>query len=168
MCISTNKGQTWAIDFLIGTVMFFIALFVFYQYYSNTSTMDVGELQTIRRDAQAISNSLLSEGYPENWNDTEVERIGIVDEGYRLNESKLTSLTAMDYPTTKSILNTRYDYYFYFLDTNEQTANISTYGKPGVNMTNVEEIEDPDKIVTLSRFVLYNNKIERMVIYVWD
>jgi len=148
--------------------MFFIALFIFYQYYSNTVAIDVGELQNVRRDAQALSEYLMSSGYPADWNETNVEQIGLVEEGYRLNESKLGNLTVLNYDDTRKLFNTKYDYYFYFIDKNNQVANISTYGKPGINMTNVEEVEDPKKIVTLSRFVFYERNMYRMVLYVWD
>lgn len=148
--------------------MFFIALFVFYQYYSNTVSMDVGEIQNIRRDAQSISNFIMSGGYPEEWNSTNVDEIGIAEDNFRLNDAKLANLTEMDYDKTRGLLNTQYDYYLYFMDKNKQEANISAYGKPGINITNIEEIEDPKKIVTLSRFVFYNRNIYRMVLYVWD
>jgi len=148
--------------------MFFIALFVFYQYYSNTVSIDIGEVQNVRRDAQSISNFIMSGGYPEDWNSTEVGEIGIVDDNFRLNDAKLSNLTEMDYDTTRELLNTKYDYYLYFMDKNKQVANISAYGKPGINMTNIEEVEDPKKIITLSRFVFHDRNIYRMVLYVWD
>jgi hypothetical protein len=147
--------------------MFFIALFVFYQYYSNTTSMDVGDIDNVRIEAQAISNFLMTEGYPENWNSTNIQRIGIVDQNYKLNETKLAELTSMDYKTTKDLLNTKYDYYIYFLKNNGELANISSYGKPGINSTNLQEIENPKKVVSLSRFVFYNRKINRMVLNVW-
>ena len=148
--------------------MFFVALFVFYQYYSNTTSMDIGEVQNVRIEAQAISNFLMSEGYPENWNSTNVQRIGIVDQNFRLNEAKLNELALMEYSTTRGILDTKYDYYLYFLEKNGEAANITAYGKPGINSTNIEEIENPKKIVSLSRFVFYDRKIIRMVLNVWD
>jgi hypothetical protein len=148
--------------------MFFVSLFVFYQYYSNTTSIDIGDVQNVRIEAQAISNFLMSEGHPENWNSTNVQRIGIVDQNFRLNESKLNELALLEYSTTRGILDTKYDYYFYFLEKNGEIANITAYGKPGINSTNLEEIEDPKKVVSLSRFVFYNRKIIRMVLNVWD
>ncbi len=148
--------------------MFIITLVIFYQYYSNTVAIDLGEVESVRRDAYMISNFLMSEGYPADWNSTSVEHIGVVEENFRLNNSKLQTLTTLDYDTTRRLFNTKYNYYFYFLDKNKQVANMSTYGKPGINMTNVEEIEDPNKIVTISRFIFFERKIYRMVLYVWD
>lgn len=148
--------------------MFFIALFIFYQYYSNTVSIDVGEIENVRRDAQTISNFLMSPGYPANWNSTDVGQIGIVEDGFRLNDSKLANLTAIDYDTTRKLFNTKYDYYFYFINKENEVANISAYGKPGINITNIEEVENPKKIVSLSRFVFYNKNVYRMVLNVWE
>lgn len=155
-------------DFLVGTVMFFTALFVFYGYYSNSASSSTGSIDHMRRDAQSVSSFLMSEGFPINWNSTSVERIGIVDSGFRLNSSKLDSLTNVDYEVAKNLFNTKYDYYFYFSDNLNGIANISSFGKPGVNVSSLETQENPDKVVSLSRFVFYDNHIYRMVVYLWE
>lgn len=163
-----TKGQTWTVDFMIGTVMFFIALFVFYQYYSNTISIDLGEVKTLRMDAEGISNSLMSEGYPPNWNiltdDDDILQLGIVDDGFLLNDTRLARLKTLDYKDTRKLLNTKYDYYFYFLDKDK----VIKEGYGGIASPSDIETQNPKKIVTLSRFVFYDRNIYRMVLYVWD
>lgn len=163
-----NKAQAWTLDFIVAFVLFFTALFVFYGYYSGSVSEKTGDLENLRREAQGISNFLMSEGYPSNWNSSNVERIGIVDSGFMLNSSKLESLASMDYYSSKSLLNADHDYYFYFSDSANNSSNLPSFGKPGINSTSLDGLENPDRLVSVSRFVFYDKHLYRMVIYLWE
>ena len=62
------------------------------------------------------------------------------------------------------------DYYLFFENSEGNITgigNVTGVGKPGVNFTNVIEVEDPDNLFKIYRYCLYNSEIIRMGLYVW-
>ena len=165
LSIST-KSQLWSIDFLLGTFIFILSIVFLYTYIINTPQQDTGELTA---ESEIISTSLLSEGYPTNWTPSNVIKIGLIS-NRRLNETKLDYFSQLSYEESKSKLNVMDDYFIYFLDNNTQVytiGSINGIGKPGINSTNLKEIENPSKIIRTDRIIVYNNNILRMVLYTW-
>ncbi|MBU2634332.1 MAG: hypothetical protein KJ674_03735 [Nanoarchaeota archaeon] len=162
----STKSQLWSIDFLLGTFIFILMMVFLYSYVTNLSQTD----NNLIRDSEVISNSLLSEGYPQNWDEDNVNKIGLFS-NKKLSETKLNNFSQLDYEETKSLFKIFNDYYIYFVDENNEVfviENIQGVGKSGVNSTNIKEVENPKNIVKTDRIIVYNNTILRMVLHVWD
>lgn len=123
----------------------------------------------IRSDAFFISESLVSEGFPFNWTNETVVKIGLSTNN-RLNVSKLQNFQTLSYVDSLSYLGTNKEYLFFFRKNNE-TLNISgcIFGNSepitgcSVNMSLV----DYDDLVYVNRLLIYNSEIIELVVYVW-
>ena len=168
--ISTRKAQIWSLEFIVGLIIFISALFIFFKYSINLSeTQDVVTKELII-DARTLSDYLMSEGFPENWNITNIVYPGLTDNNYRINETKLYYLTQLNYYSAKNLLSVVNDYYVFFEDRNKTSIAINGttgFGKPGINRTNLNQTEDPSDIIQVYRFVLYNSSIIKMGILIW-
>jgi len=168
--MSPKKAQAWGVDIIVASVVFFITLFLFYQHYSNLASAESGDIDLLIQDSKTVSESLIEPGYPVDWNSTNVIRIGLTYDNQRLNETKLLYFSQIDYDESKKILNTKYDYLVFFYNHTgdiDSINGISNVGKPGVTPDNVYTQENPDKLVDISRFLIYESEIYRMVLYIW-
>jgi len=112
----------------------------------------------------------MSSGYQTNWNSDNVERIGITDDN-RVSESKLAEFSKIPYKESKKLFGTVYDFYVFFTDRNNNIIPINSssegIGKPGVNSTNIQTVENPKKLVKITRLIVKESDIKKMVIYLW-
>jgi len=156
---------------IIAIVIFGVAIAVYYKTITNVSDQDEVLLDDILVNAKSISNSLLTEGYPKNWTQSNVTHIGIVTDEM-INQTKLGIFSNMDYSYTKKIFGTVYDYYVFFENGNGSKIRINEtkegIGKPSINSTNINEQENPKKLAKVTRIVAKNNNPARMVVYVWQ
>ena len=102
------RAELFSSDFMISMFIFLSALLIIVFYYQNLQT-DVYETSN-RNDmySKAINlASLLAEssGYPQFWNSTNVEIIGLYDSG-KFNLTKFGELKNIDYQTAKVLLGT--------------------------------------------------------------
>lgn len=167
---SARKSQIWSIEFIVALIIFISALFIFFKYSINLSNIQEITLKELVIDAKTVSNYLVSEGLPKDWNTSNVISIGLTDGNYQLNTTKLGNFSQLDYITTKSMFSVVNDYYIFFTDKNDTTViinEIEGIGKPGINRTNLDALEDPSDVLKVFRFVLYNSTIIKMGIYVW-
>jgi len=123
-------------------------------------------MQNLFYDGEIITNTILSEGYPINWNETNVDKIGILSDN-KINETKLErfyNLAQTDYEETKIIFNTKYNYYL-FLDKNItiNSVSIEGIGKPGVNKNNI----NTENLIKITRITVFENKPATAYLYVW-
>jgi hypothetical protein len=163
------KAQIWGLDIMVASGLFVIAILIFFMYTVNNSEESYETFELLKYDGNSISNSLLSEGYPENWNSSNVITIGIATNN-RINQTKLENLYSMiyiegNYSKTKTLFNTIYDYYF-FLDENMTvyTNSIEGIGKPGVSKENIES----KNLIKTTRFIIYENKTTPLYLYTWE
>ena len=164
LSIPNRKGQAWGADLIIAIVIFSIALSAIYLYSIN-DTRNQGELMdTLFYDGGKISDSILSQGYPSDWDSSDVLQLGILEDG-KISPDKLEKFSLFDYERSRSLFNTRYDYYF-FLEEPMLIAGseVDGLGKPGVNRTNVISKD----LIKITRIVVYNNKIMPAYLYVFD
>ncbi len=165
-----HKAQVWSLDAIIGVTIFTSAIILFYVYAVNFSDDAQVALTEMQNDGKFVSSNLLSEGSPRNWNLTHVEVPGISNRN-RINQTKLDLLYLVnqDYNKTKRLLNTRFDYYFFF--NQPLTANntlLDGIGKPGLNRTTIISIENPRNIVKTQRYVIYQNEPAVLTLYLWE
>ena len=77
------------------------------------------------------------DGYPDDWNNATVVRIGIADE-QKLNATKLKNLKQLNYSVSKRKFGTVYDYFVFFLNEKNEVLNINSVcgaGYPLINTT---------------------------------
>ena len=124
LSIST-KAQAWYMDFAIALLLFIFTLVVYFSYTTNFQKQEKGELDTMLTDAKSISSSLALSGYPINWDNTTVIRIGIADE-QKINATKVKNFKKYDYKNSKRLFGTPYDYIVFFVNDKGEVLNINS------------------------------------------
>jgi hypothetical protein len=166
---TSRKGLVWTTDFLIGLMLFIIMVFI-----AVKIVQDMFPSQshiTVYRDAIYLSDNLLSEGYPWNWTDSDVILPGIA-ENNRINITKLSNFTKIDYYHAKTLLHVMSDFIFFIRnDTSVINTSQCTYG---YNIT-VDENCTPiltgisyDNLARIDRLIIYNSHVLTMTVYAWD
>ncbi|MBD3163923.1 hypothetical protein GF323_01875 [Candidatus Woesearchaeota archaeon] len=164
-----KKSQMWSLDLIAGITLFLIVVALYFIFVANFSESE--ELDQLYSNAIFVSDTLMSAGLPENWTASVVEEVGITNGEYRLNSSKITNLSSLDYANLKLLLKTRYDYLIFFENRSGSVLSISGIkyiGNPALNKTNIKEIENPDNLVSIKRFLFYKERIITMVLYLWQ
>jgi hypothetical protein len=156
-----KKAQAWYTDFMVGLLLFFAALTIYYLFQSSFGNTEEVALEDMISDAKQIANSLMSPGYPEGWSPATVERIGIVED-MRIDFDKLDDFISMDYNLTRSKFRTTYEYAIYFYDGNESIilSNNQTYIGLAPSQAN--------KLVKITRMALYNSTLALIEVQVWQ
>ena len=132
-----SKAQTLYIDFTIGLLLFTFTLIAYINYTNNFQNDEGSGLDIMLTDAKAISSSLTLSGYPSNWDNATVIRIGIADE-QRVNSTKLNYFKHLNYTNTKTKFGTIYDYFIFFINDNGEILNmhgVCGIGHPLINLT---------------------------------
>ncbi|MBI2659989.1 hypothetical protein HYX07_02410, partial [Candidatus Woesearchaeota archaeon] len=128
-------------DFAIALLLFTFTLAVYFSYTSNFQKQEKGELEILLKDAKALSSSLALPGYPVNWDNTTVLRIGIADD-QKINSTKVKQFKQYDYVRSKVRFATPYDFIVFFVNEKGEVLNINgvcAIGYPLVNVSyNVE------------------------------
>lgn len=175
-----KKGQAWVQDAIMSIIIMIIIFSIFLTGYFNISKKN-GNFDTVDSDNRIISEYLMLEGTPIDWNETNVLRIGILNEDYSLNETKLEkfyNITITDYDRSREFLNTKSDYIVFFTDDNDTLLNLSNdffIGKNGINNTNIQDM-DFSHIVKTERFLVqriddgsnFYKRIIKMNVYSWE
>ena len=163
------KGQIWYMDVMFALVIFSTALILFFKADINFLDSQEDILDDMDREARLLSDSIISSGYPQGWEESNVIEIGLIDD-YRINETKLEYLGRIGYNETKSMLRTKYEYYLVFED-NDGIDWINSshegFGMPGINSTNIVD-GNPDHLLKIIRFVIFRSEPRRMVVYLWQ
>jgi len=77
----------------------------------------------------------------------------------------------LDYGRTKLFTNTKYDFILFFENKSHdviEVYNIDYIGKPGIQKDNIQDLENPEYLLSMRRFLIYESEIISMVVYVWD
>src|SRR3989338_6757363 len=88
-----KNAQMWFMDFVIGIIIFSLVLVTYYTYTTNISKQDVVVLNDLISDSKSVSSSLMLAGFPENWDNDTVQRIGVTGNNQKTNETKLRHLS---------------------------------------------------------------------------
>jgi len=163
-----KKAQVLTLDFITGFIIFLLMLTLALNLIIGNAPSQT--FDKLYKDNTFISRSLISPGYPSDWNETTVVVPGIVD-NYRLNLSKLQRYDTTDYEATKVFFHTNANYAFAFSDANgilNLTScvhgfdiSVDSNCKPQTNTLNAENI------VRTDRYIIYNSSIIQMTIYSW-
>ncbi|MBI2452018.1 hypothetical protein HYV50_02985 [Candidatus Pacearchaeota archaeon] len=156
-----KKAQAWGFDLLIGGTIFLGAIIFFYLFTYNYPSSGEETFDILIYEAGLVSDSLLSEGYPVDWNETNVVRIGILSQN-KIDSNKLEKFynltnTSSGYAKSKSAFNVRNDY---FVNLSEPTS------VGGVQVTGIGRLNDgAENLIKRERFTIYNNKPVTMYVY---
>ena len=128
-----SKAQAWFADFAIALVLFTFTLVIYFSYTTNFQKEEKGELDLMLADAKSISSSLTLSGYPNDWDNTTVIRIGISDD-QKINAAKLVTFKQLNYNITRNKFATVYDYFVFFTDNIGNVLNIQGICGVGNNL----------------------------------
>jgi len=154
-----RKAQIYYLEFIITIFVFLIALAIFSRTIINSKTNE--GVDDLLAQAQSISSSLMSTGYPVDWNSSTVEKIGLTNGRGRLNDQKLSMFANISYQDARTLFNIRSEYYMFLEDENGTRILIDGEQGIGSNFSNAK------KLVKSIRYPIYNSEIIRMVIYAW-
>ena len=162
--MKSKKAQAWGTDLVIAFTIFSFSIIFFYFYSFNYSSETEDILELLTYEGNFIADSLLSPGYPNPWDESNVLEIGITTNG-KINQTKLNTFyefTQNDYEKTKRVFGTKYDYYFLMEDPINST--LEGIGKPGINSTNLEALN----LMKITRFTIYQNKPTTAYVYIFQ
>jgi len=157
---SCKRSQAWGIDISIASIIFIIGIIMFYLYTVDQQGGDGGS-DSMFEQGEVLADYILSEGYPENWNSTNVEKIGILN-GNKINETKLENFYALsksDYLKTRSLLKTRYHYWFFL----SESMIINSAEVEGIGLKPSSE----DNLARITRLTIYQNRPVTAYFYIW-
>lgn len=164
-----RKGQVITIDFMVG-LLFFIFMLVI----STKLIVDIvpdTDFEIVYNNNIYASESLISKGFPLDWNTTNVIIPGITNH-YRLNETKLTLYDQISYDKSKELLHSNTEYFFIFKNQTDVVNvskcihgyNISYNENCEPNLTTIQY----SNLVKTERLLIYNSKVIQLVIYNWN
>lgn len=167
-------------DFAIAFLLFTFTLAVYFGYTNNFQKEEQSNFDALLTDARSISSSLVLSGYPIDWDNSTVIRIGIADE-QKLNVTKLTNFKQLNYTQAKRKFGTPYEYFVFFLNNKGEVLNVSgvcgvgsplvstSYGSAAgtCNPINLSDIVIKNLVKT-ERYLGYNSSVAKMVVYVWQ
>jgi hypothetical protein len=157
-----KKAQVWGFDLIIASLIFTFGIITFFLFTLNSSDIERAKIQDITYEGNIIADSLMTSGFPEDWNETNIVRIGIVNKG-KINQTKLErfyNLSSSNYQGTRELFNVKYQYYI----------NISE--KIEINNIEIPSIgaytENPNNLIKITRVTIYKDKPVTLNIIVWE
>lgn len=157
-----KKAQAWGFDLMVGVSIFFLGMLLFFLYALNLPSERDETFTEMNYEGNLIGDSLLSEGFPSNWNSDNVVNIGILSDG-KVNNTKFKEfydLALVDYNRTRRIFNVENDYYVYF--SRPVTVDGVVIHGIGLNDSN------PRNVVKVTRVVVHDNEVKNLNINVWN
>ena len=112
-------------DFAVALMLFMFTLAVYFSYTTNFQKQEKSSLEVMLKDAKSISSSLVLGGYPSEWTNITVMRIGIADE-QKLNATKVKNFKGISYNRTRKLFATPYNYFVFFLNEKGEVLNVNT------------------------------------------
>jgi len=164
-----KKAQVSTVDFIAGFLIVVTALIlasnIVFTLQEKTSFSEVQDF------AIAVSESLMSEGYPFDWDNDSVIKLGLLTND-SLDFAKLLELDDLSYERMKATLTFPYELYWYFQN-NSGVVNITAcgYGSPEVSvdaLTCEPSVSAERNLVRVQRILVYNNSLLTMEVLVWD
>ncbi len=143
------RGQVFSFDFLIASAIFlFVVALLLTQVGHNTKELnEIREKNEIIEEAYKLSEIFFSEGYPKNWNSSNVQIIGLKTDN-RINFEKLESFEEIGYQKSLVLLGLKNDY-------NLTISNNLTKWSFGKNPENASSITKVDRISILNSSIVY-------------
>lgn len=160
--MKNKEGQAWGFDLMVASILFIMGMASLYVYTINYPLGEAEPVHSMLYDATNIASIIFSEGYPSNWDQTNVVRIGILTDN-KVDEVKLANfynLANTNYKSTQGLFRTKYNYYLYF----SEPMNISGNLVEGIG----NKSSSPNDLFQITRFVAYRNKTITANVYLWE
>jgi hypothetical protein len=163
---ANNHAQAWGLDLIIATVIFISAILIFFLFTLNSSSEEKEIFAQMTETAEIISDNLLLDGSPSNWNDTNVIKIGISSNN-KINDTKLEKFynltnTTIGYSKSQSIFVTKFNYFINF------SEPIIIQGNTVVGVGRPYWETSSENVIKTSRFTIYKNKPVTMYVNIWN
>lgn len=177
-----KKSQVWTIEFIISFLLFISVILMSVKLISGIYSNDA--IRTLQRESEFVSQYLLSEGYPNDWSNDTLIRVGLTTNN-GLDDTKLLNLYSLDYLKARDSLGIRSNYFMYFsnssgniplfhiLNNSIPESDGCGYGYYGVikqystqceiNITQLKY----DDMVKISRITTFNGSIIQMNLLIW-
>lgn len=160
-----NKGQAWGFDLFAAIFIFLGGIVIFYFYSLNYPSEGTNTLQSLSYEGNLIAEMLLTEGYPQNWNENNVVRIGIMSNN-KINQTKLElfhnlTLTDNNYKKTQGIFTVRNNYFI-------SPSKPFIINNIGVNLIGRNYTDNSQNIIKISRLTIYKDEPITLNIYIWN
>jgi hypothetical protein len=149
---------------MVGVLIFSLVMFSYFYYVGHRDYSDEALQSTLLAEAKAITNYLVTEGYPPGWTAANVSTVGLTGGDMRINQTKLDNFDGWGYEERRSYLHTTKDYYFFIQYINGTKFN--------------DLCEDPDdgcvkwnasyNLVQSTRLAIYDHDLVRLVLYVYQ
>jgi hypothetical protein len=159
-----KRGQAWGFDLMIAATIFLIGIVLFYFYSLNYPSEAKDTLESLFYEGNLIADSLLTEGFPVDWDVTNVQRIGLLSNG-QINDTKLDRLyllvsTSDGYDLTKALFNIKQEYYF------NMSIPMSISGEI-VEIIGFKD-EENQNLLKITRLTTYQDKLVTLDVYIWN
>jgi hypothetical protein len=112
--IFMKKGQTALISFLVLIVLLIVIISLFSSQFFALLTGD-DTYEEVKADSEHVSQQLMSEGYPVDWNTENVKKVGLLEQD-KITINRLMEFANVEYPKSKKLLGIKYDYMFFIED----------------------------------------------------
>jgi len=164
-----NKGQVWSLDFAASVVIFFsvVVMILFSWNYTSakhTEQMIFNEMESM---SVGISDSLIrTKGYPEEWNKTNVQIIGLAQEENILNQTKILYFVNMSYDNSRATMDIlNYNFYLGIRYLNETIITLNgTDLETGLHPSG---FSNSTMIVPIERYMLFDHKVASLLFILW-
>ncbi len=179
--IRSRKSQVWISDYTLSLLLFILAVLISIKILINSFAVN-SDFNELKDDAAKMSEMLLSEGYPVDWTNDTVIRPGLLT-GERLDQTKVYNAMNMSYARLKPKLQTKHDFLVIFEDPDSDMIEFNDkciIGSPSVTINSTGSAPNIDchnplfssidynNLVKLTRLVIYNGEIIKMVVYAWN
>ena len=154
---------------MIASMIFISGIIIFYVYSLNYPKESQETLDQLFSEGDFVTESILSEGLPSNWDGSSVIRIGITTNN-KVNDTKLERFYTLadsqtnppGYAKAKSVLNTKYNFFMNFSE--QMVIN----NNPVAGIGKSFDGEQTKNIIKITRATIYQNKIVSLNLYVWE
>jgi len=153
------KGQVFSFDFLLASSIFLltVGILITYWVYTNIQIEETREINEMIYKSYKASDVWFREGMPIYWNSDNVIELGL-ENNHRFNETKM-NMTKIEigYDRTKTMIGLDgYEYNFTVYNMTNDT--VFSFGFP---------LSNPQNLVKIKRFGIYEGSIVSLEIMVW-
>lgn len=166
---SKMRAQLWSFDFMASVTVFFmilIVLFFVWEYttFQNTEQIIFNEMEN---KAMGTADMLIrTSGLPRDWNETNVQVLGLASEESVLNETKLLMFVNMDYDNTKYILGIpSHEFYFQLVHLNGTQAQ--SQGTDLVLGLDPTLFQNSSIVIPIERHILFDHRVAKLRFMLW-
>jgi len=151
------------IDYMIATFIFATFILMFFLYAPNIVDRDTSDYDALILEAKTVSNALMSQGIPHNWNTTNVTRIGLMNKNRQLNYTKVAMFfNNISEDETRRKFNIQHNYLVTVINKKGIRVPFGANSSTGVWIE-----ENATKSARIGRIVPYKNKLYEVVVLTW-